>query len=312
MRRSALLVVLFLLAYAYIAAQPKAAPDSARVAMDKGIIAAEIPDFPLAAKYFEEARRIDPNRAAIFYNLGMVESNIPGRELRAVCWLSAYLLREPNDPAADLIKEQIKRLVNLNAERIRELDKLVADSQAQLPPNAKDDPDGMKTAALAIANADGIQRPVDVSRAFITLAETQVESGDFAEAERTLEYASDTSESIRNVADKRFAMIDITHVRTRIRRVTAPTPIRRPDRVKRAVPTFISSGDWLRLVDDGDPTHEAALATPTFLDLQGFFASSLSSTDPQKMIDALTDASRSLSEAQRIVELMLKLPTKER
>ena len=43
---------------------PAALPPAAQEALGKGIIAAKVPDYPLAIRYFEEARKLAPAAAA--------------------------------------------------------------------------------------------------------------------------------------------------------------------------------------------------------------------------------------------------------
>ena len=59
---------------------------AAQEAINNGIIATKVPDYLLAIKYFEEARKAAPQSPEVFFNLGLAESKIPGRELRAICW----------------------------------------------------------------------------------------------------------------------------------------------------------------------------------------------------------------------------------
>src|SRR6266699_1493919 len=68
---------------------PAPLPAAAQEALNKGIIAAKVPDYLLAIRYFEEARKLAPQAPVIFMNLGLAESKIPGRELRAIAWFGA-------------------------------------------------------------------------------------------------------------------------------------------------------------------------------------------------------------------------------
>ena len=93
-----------------LAAQTNAAaplPSAAQTALDKGIIAAKVPDYPLAIRYFEEARKLAPAAPVVFMNLGIAESRMPGRELRALAWFGAYLAAYSDAPNAAAVKEQI-------------------------------------------------------------------------------------------------------------------------------------------------------------------------------------------------------------
>ncbi len=85
-------------------------PPAAQEAIDKGVIAAKLPDYPLAIKYFEEARKFAPAAPVVYFNLGLAESKIPGRELRAICWLAAYLAASPDAPNKAAILDEIKLL----------------------------------------------------------------------------------------------------------------------------------------------------------------------------------------------------------
>lgn len=85
-------------------------PPTAQEAINKGIIAAKIPDYLTAISYFEEARKLAPQSPEVFYNLGLAESKIPGRELRAICWFGAYLNVNPAATNAEAIRELLNQL----------------------------------------------------------------------------------------------------------------------------------------------------------------------------------------------------------
>src|ERR1700694_2138823 len=73
-------------------------PPAAQEALNKGIIAAKLPDYLLAIHYFEEARKIATKAPVIYLNMGLAESRIPGRELRAIAWFGAYLAANHDAP----------------------------------------------------------------------------------------------------------------------------------------------------------------------------------------------------------------------
>ena len=94
-------------------------PALAQEAFDKGIAAARLPDYLMAIRFFEEARKSAPRSPKIFFNLGLAESKIPGRELRAICWFEAYLCANPTAPNATAVNDfiaglQIKNQGNIN------------------------------------------------------------------------------------------------------------------------------------------------------------------------------------------------------
>ena len=66
--------------------------------MNQGIAAARNGDYPLAIRYFEQARAIVAGEPDIYYNLGLAESRVPGHELRAMAWLGAYLASAVDAP----------------------------------------------------------------------------------------------------------------------------------------------------------------------------------------------------------------------
>ena len=73
-------------------------PPAAQADLDKGIIAAKVPDYALAIHYFEDARKLAPLAPIVFMNLGIAESKMPGRELRAMAWFGTYLAAYPGAP----------------------------------------------------------------------------------------------------------------------------------------------------------------------------------------------------------------------
>lgn len=103
----ALLVLLFSVAGSLRAQLPPQAQE----ALDKGIIAAKVPDYLLAIRYFEEARKLAPDDSPIILlNMGIAESRLHGRELRAMAWFGAYLASAPAAANAGAVRDEIKVL----------------------------------------------------------------------------------------------------------------------------------------------------------------------------------------------------------
>ena len=98
-------------------------PPAAQKALDAGIASAKAGDFPAAIKSLDEARKIAPDSPAVYFNLGLAESKIPGRELRAVCALEAYLALSPNAENAAAVRSAIN---GLEATSRNNIDKLIA------------------------------------------------------------------------------------------------------------------------------------------------------------------------------------------
>lgn len=119
------------------AASATSLPSAAQDALDKGIIAAKVPDYPLAIRYFEEARKLAPTAPVVFMNLGIAESKIPGRELRAIAWFGAYLAALPAAQNATAVKEQIAVLDVKNKSNVSRLIKAVQDAASQIPEDTR-------------------------------------------------------------------------------------------------------------------------------------------------------------------------------
>jgi hypothetical protein len=116
---------------------PARLPPPAQEALDKGIIAAKVPDYPLAIRFFEDARKIAPTAPVVFMNLGIAESKLPGRELRAIAWFGAYLATVPGAPNAAAVKEQIAVLEVRNKSNVSRLIKVVQDAASQIPEDTR-------------------------------------------------------------------------------------------------------------------------------------------------------------------------------
>ena len=85
-------------------------PVAAQEPEEKGLMAARQEEFPLAVRYFEEARKHAPYSAEVLFNLGLAEAKLPGREMRAIVWLEAYLAANPAATNGSLVKKQIEAL----------------------------------------------------------------------------------------------------------------------------------------------------------------------------------------------------------
>src|ERR1039458_2448018 len=96
-------------------------PSEAQEALHKGILAANQQDYLMAIRFFENARKMAPRAPEIYYNLGLAESKIPGRELRAICWFEAFLAANPNAPNAAAVNDQVDVLGVKSLSSIRRL-----------------------------------------------------------------------------------------------------------------------------------------------------------------------------------------------
>lgn len=85
-------------------------PPATQKAYDAGIASAKAGDFTAAIKSLDDARKAAPDAPAIYYNLGLAESKIPGREVRAICALEAYLALSPNAENTPAVRKAIDGL----------------------------------------------------------------------------------------------------------------------------------------------------------------------------------------------------------
>jgi len=205
--RPIILLVMFLA----MAAAPVFAkvPPKAKGAMDKGIAAANRGEFPLAIQHFQAARAIAPDAADIYYNLGLAESKMPGRELRAIAWFGAFLAANPETPTPTVaaIREEIDVLDFRSRSNISRLIKSVQDAASQI----SNDENRLDVALMLAKVRDivGAQKTTDLiqdasykSAAQALIAEAQAKTGDIAGARktadliRTLFYKSDAQKAI--------------------------------------------------------------------------------------------------------------------
>lgn len=92
------------------AATSSSLPAAAQVAVNKGKSADAQHDYLAAIEHFQEALRHAPNAPELYFYLGVEESKIPGRELRAIAWLGAYLSLRGDGPGAAKVKNNIGNL----------------------------------------------------------------------------------------------------------------------------------------------------------------------------------------------------------
>ena len=253
--RLLVVVSLLLVAPLFVLAQttaPSALPPAAQEALDNGIIAAKVPDYVLAIRYFEDARKIAPDAPVIHFNLGLAESKMPGRELRAICWFSAYLAAEPNATNAGSIREQIAMLriksqsdlakllrtledsTQKDDIKISEVIELLAGSGdfenalrlAVLPSGEYFRADALRAIGAAQVRAGdmaagletigSIQVPIYQNKAFLNIADLQHEQGDVAGLGRSLASARRAVEQISEPSQKCDELRDLARFQIKI------------------------------------------------------------------------------------------------
>ena len=162
-------------------------PPQAQEAIDKGIIAAKVPDYLLAIRYFNDARRTAPQAPVVYLNLGLAESRVSGRELRAIAWFGAYLAALPEAPNAAAVKQQIAVLLVKNeSDLARVLDSLQA---AALQTHSDSRASNLADVAALWARAGDIEAATKLGSVYNAarraIAEAQLRSGDAAAAQST-------------------------------------------------------------------------------------------------------------------------------
>jgi hypothetical protein len=198
-------------------------PPDAQAAVKKGILAAKEQDYALAIRFFQDARKIAPDAPEIYYDLGLAESKIPGRELRAITWFGAYLAATHNPPNAAAVRDQIAAM---DVRCQSNLSHLLQSLQAMVGQTGEKQSDqdfalgviaGMWAGAgdmtKAISIYDSIQTPARKSGALSEIAKGQLQTGDIPAAIKTTESISDNyfrSFAARDIAQEQASSGDIT------------------------------------------------------------------------------------------------------
>ncbi len=247
---------------------PAPLPPAAQEALDKGIIAAKVPDYLLAIRYFEEARKLAPEAPVVLLNLGLAESRIPSRELRAIVWCAAYLAAYPGAPNAAAVKDQIAMLEVRNQSNVSRLIKTVQDAASQAAANSK----GKNLCFVAKLWAEVGDIPAAVS-AVDLIGTTTVTDDIYVCRER----ARDA------IADARAAK--------------APTP-HSQEPVKPWMWLEELDGEVFAPTDMVRTPHTAFLSAGPYVDLAGYLKSLPPSDDPQSVFRSLYDTAVELVSGQ--------------
>jgi tetratricopeptide (TPR) repeat protein len=202
---SAILAIL-LLATTIVApatAATKPVPPAAREAFERGLAAAEQQQWPLAIRYFREARNAagshfgDDERAALawpalLYNLGLAHGKA-GQELPAIAWLHAYLAAAPQAPNAEAVRKEIIRLDVATEAKIA---RIMREADASTSAADKGEADFRAGTARLFQAAGGdvegaIKRGVRSDMAWSKYAESLARAGWVERAEEAVQRISD-------------------------------------------------------------------------------------------------------------------------
>ena len=281
---------------------PAPLPPAAQQALDKGIIAAKVPDYPLAIRFFEEARKLAPQAPVVFLNLGIAESKMPSRELRAIAWFGAYLAALPEAPNAAAVRQQIDVLDVKSRSNLLRFIKVAQDAADQisedtrLPTMGRDKQHILYQVSKLWASAGETARAQKTagliqsenwkSNALAVIARAQIEAADMAGASQTALRIQDK--------DQRSGMQKAI--------VEAAAKTRPADR------SVVKAFDWLeKLGITTRPIIIWSLNTDLFLDLDGYLKSL---PPPSKSVHAhfwaLQETATKIAQAQSEIDGMLK------
>ena len=211
-RYSFLLSIAVLLCAGSIHAQ---LPPAAQEAFDKGVLAAQQQEWMIAIQNLEKARLSAPDAPIIYFNLGLAESKVAGRELRATAWFGAYLASNPNAPNASAVKDLIARLQIKNDGNtfrlIQSFQDAVYGTERQRVFNSQTDTvidlwASTGNFAGALQYADSFQDPYYKNWVQRMVARRQADAGDMAGAHQTFLIALRTLDLIKDPKEKQIAL----------------------------------------------------------------------------------------------------------
>ena len=206
-------IVLMMAAFLVCPALPAIAqlsPDAQRE-IEWGKDAAQKKNYELAVMFFDMARKSAPDAPEIYGYLGLAESKIGGRELRAIAWYGAYLAANPRVGNAAAVNNAIAELMKASENNISLLMKTWETAAASMPNPADHGPHtigyqrdfcwmnlgswyasyGNVEDARRIAN--GIMNPALAGSVLVDIMNAQLNAGDRAGAKRTLKSIRDAS-----------------------------------------------------------------------------------------------------------------------
>lgn len=269
----------------------------AQAALKKGLAAAQEQKWESAIRSFQEARKLSPNTPEIYYDLGLAESKIPGRELRAIAWFSAYLVANPNAPNAAAINDRILELYKVVRSNTYRLVELVQDTALKASPAFRD-ANLMDVVQVwvyaheysaAFKTVDLIQNASIKTGAIRHIVYGQASHGDIVGAKRTLLLAEEAASLIQDAEGRADAKESLVHATEFI--ADAPRQMAHTvERLKQNTPQ--DSLKWVL-----ESLVNGTFNDPKFLDLASYLKS-VPSDDPQKSFHALEKIATDVAIAQ--------------
>jgi tetratricopeptide (TPR) repeat protein len=276
-----------------------------RATIQEGKDAAQKKDYLSAIGYFKQAHDLALDAPEIYGYLGLTESKIAGRELRAIAWFGAYLAANPRAANAAAVNQTIAELLRTSEKNTSLLMKSWEDAVMNMPDSADRGPhtNGYRR-DYALANVGmwhAWYGDLDDARRIAGLipdtyfsglvqtqiVETQLNNGD-------IEGARHTYKMIRNAVSKEAAK----------EKMDRALEISKPSN---GVTTGVSVNDWMQLFEGN------AIAT---LDKEMFttFADSLriDSNEPRLLVDQLSYVANNIGTMQKQIKRMLTEQAKQR
>ncbi|MEO5936473.1 MAG: hypothetical protein ABIP81_04595 [Terriglobales bacterium] len=304
-----------------MAAPPAPLPPAAQEVVKLGIIAAGVPDYLLAIRYFEEARKLAPQAPVVYLNLGLAESKLAGRELRAIAWLGAYLAAYPDAPNAKAVKEHMDVLAVTSQSNLTRLVRSVQEAANQASgPQRKAFLSQIPVlwslsgdTATALRTVDLLEGDVYKNAALSEVAAARAWSGDIDGAQTVAARIQDPkykSEALAVIAKAQGRAGDVAgaqktaaQMKSAISKAYEPVAIGPTPVVNNE--GWAATDDWLKKLDDSDPASDCPLNSAPFLDMAGYLKS-LPSDDPGKLFMMSAQTARSFAWAQAAIYQRVK------
>ncbi len=211
--RLLLLCALAISATLFPRARAELLPEQAQEAIKQGLDQIQKNDYEQARSSFQKARKLDGS-LDVYYEIGLAESKIPGRELRAICWFGAYLAANPKAANAAEVRKTIDALDAKSRDKTARLIQALQDAVQQIPEGEKRD-DGLRDLAdewMKFGDYDAAKKAIDliqnngtkadalsnVANSYARLVDEQVKAGDMTDASKSLEKAQKATDLITN------------------------------------------------------------------------------------------------------------------
>jgi tetratricopeptide (TPR) repeat protein len=255
-------------------------PPAAQAAVDQGLVAIQHRDFVQANQCLQNAFAKAP-AAEVYASVGQAEAKIPGRELRAISWLGAYLAAKPTTPDAAAVRSEIDSLQAKSRAKILVLIQSTEDGVRQMPSGEDRDRALQRVAGIweswgdetrARKVIDFIDDPSPKSDAFATLATAyaekagkQFEAGDLAGSQDSLASAQNAAQQPHLMYPRsndwfpeyRIAMAHLTIARQQIR--TGDLPGARASMAAAQGIADSINGDWRSETEGAIATTEIGM-----------------------------------------------------